>query len=503
VRPGERFPLDGVVESGESTVDESPITGESVPLQRSSGDQVYAGTRNQLGALVVRTTGAASESTIARIVELVEQAQASRAPSERFVERFARVYTPLVFGAALLVAVVPWLLGADGSTWIYRALALLIVACPCSLVISIPVAVVSAIGAAAHGGVLLKGGQALEDLAAIDVVAFDKTGTLTSGTPRLVSIETLERQDERDALRLAASLERHSEHPLAAAIVHAARERGLELDEPERIVALPGRGVDAQLDGRVVWAGAPRLARERLGSALPAVVALLEEQGQTVIVLGEERRPLAVLGLRDEPRAEAAEAVVSLGRLGVASLVLTGDNEAVARSVAGAIGIDEQHASLLPADKLRLVEQLQERRRVAMVGDGINDAPALAAAQVGVAMGAAGSAVALDTADVALLGDDLRRLPATIAIARSALAVMRQNVAASLVVKGVFVALIPFGLVTLWMAVAADMGMSLLVTANALRLLRRASEPSGRLALDQAETQAHVPQRAVGARHLG
>ncbi len=473
VRPGERVPLDGVVESGESSVDESPITGESIPVERGAGDPLYAGTRNQLGALVVKTTRSAEESTIARIVELVEQAQASRAPSERFVDRFARIYTPLVFASALLTAIVPPLLGADWSTWVYRALALLIVACPCSLVISIPVAVVSAIGAAARSGVLLKGGQALEDLARIETVAFDKTGTLTSGTPRLVAIELLDGVGEEEALRLAASLERHSEHPLAAAVVRAALERGLALDEPERVVALPGRGVDAQLQGRLVWAGGPRLAGERLAGGLPGVVAALEEQGQTVILLGEEGRALAAFGLRDEPREGAAEAVAALRRLGLASVMLTGDNEAVARSVAGAVGIAEHHASLLPADKLQLVQELQQRGRVAMVGDGINDAPALAAAQVGVAMGAAGSAAALDTADVALLSDELGRLPSTIAIARSALAVMRQNVAASLIVKGVFVVLIPFGLITLWMAVAADMGMSLLVTLNALRLLRR------------------------------
>jgi Cd2+/Zn2+-exporting ATPase len=472
VRPGERVPLDGVVESGESSVDESPITGESVPVERGVGDSLFAGTRNQLGALVVRTTSTAADSTIARIVELVEQAQASRAPSERFVDRFARIYTPLVFAGALLVALVPPLFGADGSTWIYRALALLIVACPCSLVISIPVAVVSAIGAAARNGVLLKGGQALEDLARIEVAALDKTGTLTSGTPQLVAIEPLGLEDERDALRLAASLERHSEHPLGLALVEAAVSRGVELDEPERVVALPGRGVDAQLAGRLVWAGGPRLARERLAGAAPAAVAALEEQGQTVIVLGEETRPLAAFGLRDEPRDHAAATIEALGRLGVDTVMLTGDNDAVARSVAGAVGIGEHHAGLLPEDKLRLVEALQTRRRVAMVGDGINDAPALAAAQVGVAMGAAGSAVALETADVALLSDDLRRLPSTIATARSALAVMRQNVVASLIVKGLFVALIPFGLITLWMAVAADMGMSLLVTLNALRLLR-------------------------------
>ena len=272
VRPGERMPLDGIVEAGTSTVDQSPITGESVPVDREPGDPVFAGSLNQLGALTVRTTRRSSESTIARVVELVEQAQGSRAPAERFVDKFARLYTPLVFAAALLVATVPALFGADASTWLYRALALLIVACPCSLVISIPVAVVSAIGAAARQGVLIKGGEALEDLARIRVVGLDKTGTLTAGTPRLAEIRVLADLPESEVLRLAASLERHSEHPLAAALLRGASDRGLVLAEPERFVALPGRGIDALLDGRGVWVGGPRLAAERLDGDRKSVV---------------------------------------------------------------------------------------------------------------------------------------------------------------------------------------------------------------------------------------
>jgi Cd2+/Zn2+-exporting ATPase len=483
VRPGERLPLDGVVESGTSSVDESPINGESVPADRGPGDAVFAGSLNQLGALVVRTTQIAADSTIARIVELVEQAQASRAPSERFVDRFARVYTPLVFVSALLVATLPPLLGADASTWIYRALALLIVACPCSLVISIPVAVVSAIGAAARIGVLIKGGEALEDLARIRVVTVDKTGTLTAGTPRLTTIRTFDGLDQDEALRLAASLERNSEHPLAAALVRAAGDRGIALAGADDLAALPGRGIDARLEGRPLWAGGPRLATERLAS-LPPSVAELEALGQTVILLGEAGRPLAAFGLRDEPRPEALDAVHALRRSGIERIVmLTGDNEAVARSVAGVLGISEYHASLLPDDKLARVRELEETTgAVAMVGDGINDGPALAAARVGVAMGAAGTAVALDSANVALMGDDLSRLPMAIDLARSALRIMRQNVVASLVVKGSLVLLVPFGLVTLWMAVAADMGMSLLVTLNGLRLLRTQSPGSPQVA---------------------
>jgi Cd2+/Zn2+-exporting ATPase len=474
VRPGERLPLDGVVESGASSVDESPINGESVPADRGPGDAVYAGSLNQLGVLVVRTTQLAADSTIARIVELVEQAQGSRAPSERLVDRFARIYTPLVFVTALVVATVPALFGADASTWIYRALALLIVACPCSLVISIPVAVISAIGAAARNGVLIKGGDALEDLARIRVVTLDKTGTLTAGTPQLVTIHAFDGIDQGEALRLAASLERHSEHPLAAALVRAAAERGIVLAETGQLSALPGRGIDARLDGRALWAGGPRLAAERLGASLPSSVAELEAQGETVILLGEADRALAAFGLRDEARPEARAAVAALRRSGVERVVmLTGDNDAVACSVAECVGIDEFHASLLPDEKVARVRELEQAiGAVAMVGDGINDAPALAAARVGVAMGAAGSAVALDSANVALMGDDLSRLPMALDLARRAVGIMRQNVVASLLVKGFVVALVPFGLVTLWMAVAADMGMSLVVTLNGLRLLR-------------------------------
>jgi Cd2+/Zn2+-exporting ATPase len=474
VRPGERVPLDGVVESGSSSVDESPINGESVPADRGPGDPLYAGSLNQLGSLVVRTSRLAADSTIARIVELVEQAQGSRAPSERLIDRFARIYTPIVFAAALAVATIPALLGADGSNWLYRALALLIVACPCSLVISIPVAVVSAIGAAARGGVLIKGGEALENLARIEIVALDKTGTLTAGTPRLTDVRTFGELDDDEALRLAASLERSSEHPLATALVRAADDRAITLSETDRLVALPGLGIDAELERRTLWAGGPRLACQRLSAPLPATITELEREGRTVILLGEADQLLAGFGLRDEPRSDAAATIDALRRNGIERIVmLTGDNEAVARTIARRVGIDEYHASLLPADKLDRVRALEQAEgAVAMVGDGINDAPALAAARVGVAMGAAASAIALDSADVALMRDDLSRLPATIALAQRSVRVMRENVVASLVVKSAVVALVPFGLVTLWMAVAADMGMSLLVTLNGLRLLR-------------------------------
>jgi len=487
VRPGERIPLDGEVMAGVSSVDEAPITGESVPVDKETGATVFAGTLNAHGALTVRANKAAGDSTLARVAALVEEAQGSRAPSERFVDRFARVYTPLVFAAALAVIVIPVaVFGGDLDTWTYRALALLIVACPCSLVISIPVAVVSAVGRAAREGVLIKGGQALEDLARVNTLAVDKTGTLTHGHPELAAVAGLNGTSEDDALALVAAVERHSEHPLARALVRAARDRGLRVVEPEHFAALPGRGVLAAVDGREMWAGGPRLAAERLVEA-PATVDELQARGQTAIVLGEGDRALAVFGLADQPRREAADAVAGLRRAGVGRVVmLTGDNERVAAAVTAAVGADEYRAGLLPEDKLRAVEALTaEAGPVAMVGDGINDAPALAAAPVGIAMGAAGTDAALASADVALMSDDLSRLPDAVTGARRASRVMRQNVIASLAVKAVFVVLAPLGLVTLVLAVAADMGMSLLVTLNGLRLLRgRPQRPAAAAAPD-------------------
>lgn len=474
VRPGERLPLDGTVVAGASSVDQAPITGESVPVDKQPGDDVFAGTLNVHGALTVSVTRPAADSTISRVAALVEEAQASQAPAERFIDRFARIYTPIVFVSALLLATVPLAFGGDSDTWSYRALALLIVACPCSLVISVPVAVVSAVGGAARRGILIKGGQALEDLARVRTVAVDKTGTLTLGLPAVERIVTAPGVTEDEALALVAAVERGSEHPLAAALRRAARERGAaESTTTTDFEALPGRGAQASVDGRALWAGGPRLIAERTGGQHPDVTDL-ERAGHTTIGLGEGDRVLAVFGLVDQPRPEAATLAAELHAVGVGRVVmLTGDAAPVARAIGERLGLDDVRAGLLPADKLTAVEELQrDGTAVAMVGDGINDAPALAAARVGVAMGAAGSDVALQSADVALMSDRLDRLPEAVAGARKALAIMRANVIASLAVKAVFVLLAPFGLVTLVVAVAADMGMSLLVTFNALRLLR-------------------------------
>ena len=471
VRPGERVPLDGDIVEGASSVDESALTGESVPVDKEAGDPVFAGTLNAFGALTIRTTASAADTTLARVARLVAEAQGSRAPTERFIDRFARIYTPLVFVAALLLAVVPVLLGGDLDTWLYRALALLIVACPCALVISVPVAVVSAVGGAARSGVLIKGGEALEALGRIDTVAVDKTGTLTAGRPRLASIEGAD--DRERALALVAAVEQGSEHPLGQTLLRAARDRRLDVPAAHAFTALPGRGAEATVDGRALWAGGPRLAAERTG-AQPAGAAVVAERGETPVVLGEGARVLAVFGLADQPRPEAADAVASLRRGGVRRVVmLTGDNEAVARAVAARVGVTEWRAGLLPEEKLDAVRALGRDGSVAMVGDGVNDAPALAGADVGIAMGAAGSDVAIESADVALMADELQRLPEAIGQGRRTLRIIRQNVVVSLAVKAVFVVLAPLGLTTLVLAVVADMGTSLAVTLNALRLLRR------------------------------
>ena len=473
IRPGERVALDGFVVAGASSVDESALTGESVPVDKEPGDGVFAGTLNAHGVLTVRVTSVAADSTLARVAQLVADAQGSQAPSERFVDRFARIYTPLVFIAALLVAVIPSLLGGDVDTWVYRALALLIVACPCALVISVPVSVVSAIGGAARRGVLIKGGQALEDLARVRVVALDKTGTLTQGRPQLTSITVTDGRSQSDALALMASVERGSEHPLALAIVRAADAQGLALPPATAFEALPGRGAVATVDGRALWAGGPRLAADR-DASIPAALEQAEERGETAVLLGEGDRVLAVFGLADQPRPKARDAVRALSqRSGIDHVVmLTGDSDRVARAVADATGVAQWRAGLLPEDKLTAIRELHDQYGpTAMVGDGVNDAPALAGATVGIAMGAAGSDVALETADVALMSDEIERVPDAIDHSRRALRIMRQNVTISLATKAIFVILAPLGYVTLIVAVAADMGVSLLVTLNGLRLL--------------------------------
>ncbi|MDQ2784653.1 MAG: cadmium-translocating P-type ATPase [Chloroflexota bacterium] len=471
VRPGERLPVDGVVVAGQSAVDQAPITGESVPVEVQTGVGVFAGSVNGEGTIAVRATKPARDTTLARIVALVEEAQASKAPAQAFVDRFAAIYTPLVILGALLVAVVPPLIVGGWSGWIYKALVLLVVACPCALVISTPVALMAAIGAASRRGVLFKGGAALEALAAVRAVALDKTGTLTVGRPTVVAVHTCDDAAEHDVLRIAAALERQSEHPLARAVVVYGRERDVLTAAVADYRAAPGRGGNGAVDGVPASVGSMRWFTERGLWHQAGHEAYLSE-GNAVVCVERAGRMIGLLTLRDAVRPESARAVADLRSLVERVVMLTGDNARTAGLIATATGVTDVYADLLPADKAAAVRALAVDGPVAMVGDGINDAPALATASVGVAMGTAGTDVAIEAADVALMGDDLGRLPDAIRLARRTLGIIRQNIAVSLIVKAVFLILTFAGVTNLWLAVFADMGISLLVTANALRVLR-------------------------------
>ena len=477
VRPGERIPVDGVLREGTSAVDQAPITGESTPVDKLAGDDVYAGTLNGQGLLLVETTTAPGDTTLDRIGKLVAEAQARKSPSERWVDSFARWYTPAVVGVAVLVAVVPPLFGGSFSSSFYSALALLILACPCALVISTPVAIVSALGRASAAGVLVKGGAHLEQAAAIRSVAFDKTGTLTEGRPEVAAVEPLA-GTEGELLALAASLEQGSEHPLARAIVRAADGRGLVSRPLEDFEALTGLGARGRVDGAMVAIGDPRLVDGELPAAVTAGLDRLRERGQTAVVVLRDGQAVGLIGIADTLRNEAIEAVAELRRLAIAPIVLlTGDNGMTAAAVAARVGIDEVRSSLLPADKSAAIAALGAD--LAMVGDGVNDAPALAAASLGIAMGSAGSDTAIEVADVAIMGDDPRKVAGLIGLARWTKGIVRQNIAFSLGTKLAAGAVLAAGALPLWGAVLADVGASLVVVANGLRLVR--GRPAGGL----------------------
>ncbi|HOC18665.1 MAG TPA: heavy metal translocating P-type ATPase [Vicinamibacterales bacterium] len=477
VRPGERIALDGVVAAGASEVNQAPITGESMPVDKAQGDGVFAGSVNGHGALEVRVTRLSGDTTMARIIALVEVAQAQRAPSQAFVERFARYYTPAVLATAAAIAVLPSLaFGQPFGPWFYRALVLLVISCPCALVISTPVSFVSALAAAARRGVLVKGGVHLERAAALGAMAFDKTGTLTRGRPEVVGVQPLNGTSPERLLGLAAALEARSEHPIARAIIERAAAGAVAPPPGEAFRALPGLGAEASIEGAPVLVGNHRLFEAR-GLCSPAIDARLEElgrQGTTAVLVARGNLPIGIIGVADKTREAGRSAILELRRAGLAHLVmLTGDHERTARAIADGLGVDEVRAELLPGDKVEAVKELRRRfGSVAMVGDGVNDAPALAAADLGIAMGAAGSGAALETADVALMSDDLLKLPYLVRLGRRTLFNVKTNVAFSLGVKALFLALAVTGAATLWMAVAADMGASLLVVANGLRLLR-------------------------------
>jgi Cd2+/Zn2+-exporting ATPase len=477
VRPGERIPVDGVVVEGASAVDQSPVTGESMPVDRGPGSEVYAGSVNGEGALVVRVVRPAQESTLSRMARLVEEAQAQKARSQRFVDRFARWYTPAVVLLALLVAVVPTLAGwGPFALWVYRALTLLVIACPCALVLATPVAVAAAIASAGRHGILIKGGVHLEDAARLRAVAFDKTGTLSYGRPGVSLVAPVPGQTAEEVLRLAAAVESRSEHPIAQAVVAEAAARGLPVLPASEVRAVAGRGIEGSVDGHQVTVGSHPFFCQAVphGAEVCRLAEKMEREGHTAILVARDGEVVGLVGVQDALRPEGQEAIHMLGDLGVRPRVmLTGDNEAVARAVASQLGLDGFQANLLPEEKLEAVARLVEAHgAVAMVGDGVNDAPALARATVGIAMGAAGTDQALETADVALMGDDLRLVPHLVRLSRRAMAIVRQNVAAALLVKGLFLALALAGRTTLWMAVFADTGVALLVVLNAMRLLR-------------------------------
>jgi Cd2+/Zn2+-exporting ATPase len=482
VRPGERVPVDACVLSGESAVNQAPVTGESFPVEKTEGDDVFAGSINGNGSLDVQVTRLVQDSTIARIVHMVEQAQAQRAPTQTLVERFARRYTPAVVILALVMAVVPPVIGTveamsfaggEWGTWTYRALVLLVVACPCALVISTPVTVVSALTVAARAGVLIKGGASLEALAAVNCVAFDKTGTLTDGRVAVTDVFGVNGATADDVLSVAASLEARSEHPIGRAIVDRARDRGLDVTAGERFRALPGLGAEALVSASVAVIGSHRFfeSQQLCTDAVHARMAEIEAGGSSPVFIGRGGAALGVIGLADRVRAGSQDVVTGLRDAGVDHVVLlTGDTRRSAETIRVASGVDEVYADLMPDDKVTLVEMLQrEHGIVAMVGDGVNDAPALATADVGIAMGAAGTDIALETADVALMSDDLSKLPFAIRLGKATAHTIRVNVAIALGLKAAFVGLAVFGLATLWMAVLADTGASLLVVANGLR----------------------------------
>ncbi|MFO1303014.1 MAG: heavy metal translocating P-type ATPase [Burkholderiales bacterium] len=476
VKAGERFALDGLVVAGQTTVNQAPITGESMPVAKGIGDGVFAGTINERGSVDYRATSDQGHSTLARIIETVQEAQGQRAPTQRFVDQFARYYIPAVFIIALLVALVPpFFFGAAYFPWIYKALVLLVIACPCALVISTPVTVVTGLAAAARDGILIKGGLYLEQARQLKALALDKTGTLTVGKPAVTDVVPLAESAEQETMQLAASLAARSDHPVSTAVARAWKERGGTFDEAYDIEALTGRGIKGTIGGTVYHLGNHRLVEE-LGVCSPALEArldALEKDAKSLVVLCGPEGPRLIIAVADVVRETSTDAIRDLRALGVHLVVLTGDNDRTAQAIGSRVGVDDVRGNLLPEDKLRAMDELVARYgRVGMVGDGINDAPALAKSSIGFAMGAAGTDTALETADVALMDDDLRKIPALIRLSRDTRAILVQNITLALATKAIFFVLALTGHATLWMAVFADLGVSLIVVFNGLRLLR-------------------------------
>jgi Cd2+/Zn2+-exporting ATPase len=482
VKPGQKIALDGIVVKGSSTVNQAAITGESIPITKSLGDEVFSGTLNEDGLLEVKVTKYIEDTTISKIIEMVEEAQAERAPAQAFIDRFAKYYTPLIMFIALLVAIIPPIFfDASFETWIYQGLAVLVVGCPCALVISTPISIVSAIGSAAKKGVLIKGGIYLEEMGSIKAIAFDKTGTLTKGVPVVTDIKIFnQKYDEKEVLAITSALERNSGHPLAAAIVNKASEKGINGSERivENFISITGKGIQGTIQGITYFVGNPNLLMEisqkTIDEEIQREVADLQNEGKTVIVVGTKEQVLACLAIADEVRESSKEVVKKLHELGIQkTIMLTGDNKRAAEAIGTHVGVSEVKAELMPDEKLSYVKQLKRNYgKVAMVGDGVNDAPALAASTVGIAMGGAGTDTALETADIALMSDDLSKLPFTIKLSRKAMTIIKTNIAFALGVKLLALLLVVPGWLTLWIAIFSDMGATLLVSLNSMRLLR-------------------------------
>ena len=476
VRPGERIPLDGIVTKGSTAVNQAPITGEFMPATKRPGDEIYAGTINETGAIEFRVTRLSTDTTLARIIRMVEEAQSRRAPAEQWVTKFARYYTPVMVLLAILVATIPPLvIGGVWGKWFYEALVLLVIACPCALVISTPVSIVAALTSAARAGVLIKGGAFLEAASHVRVVALDKTGTVTHGQPEVQQILPLNDHTEKDLLERAVALETNSEHPLARAILRHAQGQALTVPRADNFRAVKGKGLEASIEGRPFWLGSHRFMEEKGSETTIAHERAegIEDAGHSVVAIGSDRHVCGLISVTDTIRKEAAASVAAMKRAGVKKVViLTGDNAATAQSVGKAVGADEVRAELLPEDKMHAVEELvRHDGPTAMIGDGINDAPALAAATLGIAMGSEGTDVAIETADIALMSDNLMKIPWLIRHSHRTLGIVKQNITFALAVKLFFMTLALARVATLWMAIAADMGTSLLVIFNALRLL--------------------------------
>lgn len=479
VKPGQKLAMDGEVVKGQSSINQASITGESIPVLKSIGDEVFAGTLNEEGSLEVRVTKQVEDTTISKIIHLVEEAQAERAPSQAFVDKFAKYYTPAIMLIALLIAIIPPLLmGGNWSEWVYRGLTVLVVGCPCALVISTPVAIVTAIGNAAKKGVLIKGGIHLEETGRLKVIAFDKTGTLTKGTPEVTDLKTFHEMDANEVLGISMAIEKFSQHPLASAILKKAEEKGISIQDfiAEDFQSITGKGAKATVENKIYFIGSPNLFEEmfNLPSSVHEEVKQLQVQGKTVMLLGTQQEIMGLIAVADQVRESSSNVIQKLHKIGIQKTVmLTGDNQATGQAIGREVGLSEVKAELLPQDKLESIKSLREQYgKVAMVGDGVNDAPALATATVGIAMGGAGTDTALETADIALMADDLNKLPYTIQLSRKTIGIIKQNVTFALGLKVLALILIVPGWLTLWLAIFADMGATLIVVLNSLRLLR-------------------------------